>query len=103
MEIKQLFYGTEGIKTQKLLSAFEHTLCAAENNVRSWALSLTNQEHLGLSSHFKKLGQVCRFKALYLGLWSTPCFQNMNRRIHGIIVRGLNETAPHCLHLQVTK
>lgn len=91
-----MFYGTEsnGIKIQKLPFAFRYSLCAAGNNVWKSALPLTHEEHLGLSSYFvEKFGQVCKFKAIYLGLRSTLHIQNINRTIHDIIIRGLNETA----------
>lgn len=93
-----MFYGTEsnGIKTQKLPFPFRYSLCAAGNNVRKLALPLTHQEHLdlGLSSYFvEKFGQVCKFKAIYLGLHSTLHTWNINRTIHDIVRRGLNEIA----------
>lgn len=57
------------------------------------AFPLANQEYLGLSSQsVEMLGQVCKFKAIYLGLCSTLHIQNINSTIHSI-TRGLYETA----------
>lgn len=54
----------------------------------SRALPLTNEEYLGLSLH-----TWLRSKAIYLGLCSTSHSQNINRTIHDIVMRGLNQTA----------
>lgn len=57
----------------------------------SQALPLTVQEYLGLSSHFtENFFQVCKFKAIYLDLFSISHTQNLNKTIHDSIMQGLN-------------
>lgn len=90
-----LFYWTEnnGIKIQKLPFAFGYSFCAAGPTSERQDFPLASQEYLGLSSQsVEMLGQVCKFKAIYLGLCSTLHIQNINSTIHSI-TRGLNETA----------
>lgn len=65
-----------------------------ETMPKSWVLPLTSQAYLGLSSHLvEKLGQVCKFRAIYMDLCFAVDIQNMNRSIHHISMRGSNKRA----------
>lgn len=92
---KLLFYWTwkQCNKNTKTSLCFWILFVLQKTTSESQVPPLTNQEYLGLSSHaVDTLGQVHKFKAIYLGVCSTLHIQNINSTIHSIM-RGLNETA----------
>lgn len=69
-------------------------LCVQTNSV-SKSDPPTNQSGISRAlSHFlDNFCQVCKFKAIRLGLCSTPHILSLNKIIHDSVIWGLNETA----------
>lgn len=85
---------SKGIQIQTLPFTFAWALCYRPTVSESQALQLTSQGSLGLSLYFlENFCQVCKFKAIRLGLCSTPHILSLNKIIHDSVIWGLNETA----------